>query len=305
MGRRLVIILGPTAVGKTDYSIEMALRYGSPVISCDSRQIYKEMSIGTAVPSPDQLAAVKHYFIHSHSVTQLYTAGKYEVEALELIDRLFNEGHETLVMTGGSGFYVDALVDGLDDFPSADLQLRSELTSRLKEEGVEALRLELKALDPESYASIDIANGQRVVRALEVCLMTGKPFSSFKTSSRKKRDFEIEKIGLTRPRDVLYDRINRRVVQMVDDGLVDEVRSLTEYRDLAALQTVGYKEIFDWFDYLDGKVSTEGWGPTTPGDGPVTSLDRAIELIQRNTRRYAKRQLSYWGRDKEIKWLDF
>lgn len=304
MGRRLVIILGPTAVGKTDYSIEMSLRYGSPVISCDSRQIYKEMSIGTAVPSPDQLAAVKHYFIHSHSVTQLYTAGKYEVEALELIDRLFNEGHETLVMAGGSGFYVDALVDGLDDFPSADLQLRSELTSRLKEEGVEALRLELKALDPESYASIDIANGQRVVRALEVCLMTGKPFSSFKTSSRKKRDFEIEKIGLTRPRDVLYDRINRRVVQMVDDGLVDEVRSLTEYRDLAALKTVGYKEIFDWFDYEAGLVSTEGWGPTSPGDGPVTSLERAVELIQRNTRHYAKRQLSYWGRDKAIKWME-
>ncbi len=304
MGRRLVIILGPTAVGKTDYSIEMALRYGSPVISCDSRQIYKEMSIGTAVPSPDQLAAVKHYFIHSHSVTQLYTAGKYEVEALELIDRLFNEGHETLVMAGGSGFYVDALVDGLDDFPSADLQLRSELTSRLKEEGVEALRLELKALDPESYASIDIANGQRVVRALEVCLMTGKPFSSFKTSSHKKRDFEIEKIGLTRPRDVLYDRINRRVVQMVDDGLVDEVRSLTEYRDLAALKTVGYKEIFDWFDYEAGLVSTEGWGPTSPGDGPVTSLERAVELIQRNTRHYAKRQLSYWGRDKDIKWME-
>lgn len=304
MGRRLVIILGPTAVGKTDYSIEMALRYGSPVISCDSRQIYKEMSIGTAVPSPDQLAAVKHYFIHSHSVTQLYTAGKYEVEALELIDRLFNEGHETLVMAGGSGFYVDALVDGLDDFPSADLQLRSELTSRLKEEGVEALRLELKALDPESYASIDIANGQRVVRALEVCLMTGKPFSSFKTSSRKKRDFEIEKIGLTRPRDVLYDRINRRVVQMIDEGLVDEVRSLTEYRDLAALKTVGYKEIFDWFDYEAGLVSTEGWGPTSPGDGPVTSLERAVELIQRNTRHYAKRQLSYWGRDKAIKWIE-
>jgi len=262
------------------------------------------MSIGTAVPSPDQLAAVKHYFIHSHSVTQLYTAGKYEVEALELIDRLFSEGHETLVMAGGSGFYVDALVDGLDDFPSADLQLRSELTSRLKEEGVEALRLELKALDPESYASIDIANGQRVVRALEVCLMTGKPFSSFKTSSRKKRDFEIEKIGLTRPRDVLYDRINRRVVQMVDDGLVDEVRSLTEYRDLAALKTVGYKEIFDWFDYEAGLVSTEGWGPTSPGDGPVTSLERAVELIQRNTRHYAKRQLSYWGRDKDIKWIE-
>ena len=303
-GRKLIIILGPTAVGKTDYSIETALRYGSPVISCDSRQIYKEMSIGTAVPDASQLAAVKHYFIHSHTVTELYTAGKYEIEALDLINRLFDEGHETLVMAGGSGFYVDALVNGLDDFPSADLQLRTELTSRLETEGLEALRLELKALDPESYDSIDIANGQRVVRALEVCLMTGKPFSSFKTASRKSRDFEIEKIGLTRPRDILYDRINRRVLQMVDDGLVEEVRSLVQYRDLAALKTVGYKEIFDWFDYEAGLVSAEGFGPTTPGDGPVTSLDRAIELIQRNTRRYAKRQMSYWGRDKDIRWLE-
>ena len=302
--RKLIIILGPTAVGKTDYSIEAALRYGSPVISCDSRQIYKEMSIGTAVPDASQLAAVKHYFIHSHTVTELYTAGKYEIEALELINRLFEEGHETLVMAGGSGFYVDALVNGLDDFPSADLQLRSELTSRLETEGVEALRMELKALDPDSYAAIDIANGQRVVRALEVCLMTGKPFSSFKTSSRKSRDFKIEKIGLTRPRDVLYDRINRRVLDMIDDGLVEEVRSLMQYRDLAALKTVGYKEIFDWFDFEAGLVSSDGFGPTTPGDGPVTSLDRAIELIQRNTRRYAKRQMSYWGRDKDIRWIE-
>ena len=301
--KKLLIILGPTAVGKTDYSIETALRYGSPVISCDSRQIYKEMTIGTAVPSAEQLAAVQHYFIHSHTVTQLYTAGKYELEALELINRLFAEGHETLVMAGGSGFYVDALVNGLDDFPSADLKLRGELMARLQEEGVEALRLELKALDPESYATIDIANGQRVVRALEVCLMTGRPFSSFKTAARKSRDFEIEKIGLVRPREVLYDRINRRVIQMIDDGLVEEVRSLTQYRDLAALQTVGYKEIFDWFDYQDGKVSAEGWTPQTPGDGPVTTLDRAIELIQRNTRHYAKRQLSYWNRDKSIRWL--
>jgi len=284
--KKLKIILGPTAVGKTDYSIETALRYGSPVISCDSRQIYKEMTIGTAVPSAEQLAAVQHYFIHSHTVTELYTAGKYELEALELINRLFEEGHDTLVMAGGSGFYVDALVNGLDDFPSADLQLRGELMARLQEEGVESLRLELKALDPESYETIDIANGQRVVRALEVCLMTGRPFSSFKTASRKSRDFEIEKIGLVRPREVLYDRINRRVIQMIDDGLVDEVRSLTQYRDLAALQTVGYKEIFDWFD------------------GTTDSLNRAVELIQRNTRHYAKRQLSYWNRDKDIRWIE-
>ena len=304
MNKKLIIILGPTAVGKTDYSIEMALKHESPIISCDSRQIYKEMTIGTAVPSAEQLSAVQHYFIHSHTVEQLYTAGKYELEALELINRLFDEGHDTLVMAGGSGFYVDALVNGLDDFPSADLKLRDELMTRLREEGVESLRLDLQKLDPESYATIDVANGQRVVRALEVCLMTGRPFSSFKTNQLKKRDFEIEKIGLTRPRDVLYDRINRRVIQMIDEGLVDEVRSLTQYRDLAALQTVGYKEIFDWFDFQEGRVTTEGWTPTTPGDGPVTSLDRAVELIQRNTRHYAKRQLSYWKRDSDIHWLE-
>ena len=304
MTKRLIIILGPTAVGKTDYSIETALRYDSPIISCDSRQIYKEMSIGTAVPSAEQLSAVQHYFIHSHTVTQLYTAGRYELEALDLINRLFAKGHDTLVMAGGSGFYIDALVNGLDDFPAADQDLRNELMGRLKNEGVESLRMELKALDPESYASIDIANGQRVVRALEVCLMTGRPFSSFKTNASRKRDFEIEKIGLTRPRDVLYDRINRRVIRMVDDGLVDEVRSLMAYRDLTALQTVGYKEIFDWFDYEAGLVTADGWGPTSPGDGPVTSLERAVELIQRNTRRYAKRQLTYWGRDKDIRWME-
>lgn len=301
---KLIIILGPTAVGKTDFSIEKALKYDSPIISCDSRQIYKEMSIGTAIPSASQLSAVKHYFIHSHTVEELYTAGKYEVEALALIEKLFAQGHNTLVMTGGSGFYIDALCRGLDDFPEADLKLREELTRRLEEEGVESLRVELKRLDPETYHEIDIANGQRVVRALEVCIMTGKPFSSFKTESPKKRNFEIQKIGLNRPREILYERINRRVYQMIDEGLVDEVRSLVKYRDLAALQTVGYKEIFAWFDYMEGKVPTEDWGPTSPGDGPVTTLDRAIELIQRNTRRYAKRQLSYWARDPEITWIN-
>lgn len=285
MGRKLVIVLGPTAVGKTDFSIELALKCGSPVISCDSRQIFREMTIGTAVPSASQLAAVKHYFIHSHSVTDNYTAGRYEIEALELIGRLFAEGHETLVMAGGSGFYIDAVCKGLDDFPPADQELRAALSERLRTEGVESLRLDLKRLDPESYESIDIANGQRVVRALEVCLMTGRKFSSFKTATVKKRDFEIEKIGLTRPRDVLYDRINRRVLQMADDGLVDEVRSLVPYRSLPALQTVGYREIFD---YLDGSIS----------------LERAVELIQRNTRHYAKRQLTWWARDPEIRWIN-
>lgn len=285
MKRKLVIVLGPTAVGKTDYSIELALKYGSPVISCDSRQIYREMSIGTAVPSASQLAAVKHYFIRSHSVTVPYTAGKYEIEALSLIGRLFSEGHETLVMAGGSGFYIDAVCKGLDDFPPADQELRATLTARLKAEGVESLRLDLKRLDPESYATIDIANGQRVVRALEVCLMTGRKFSSFKTSTIKKRDFEVEKIGLTRPRDVLYGRINHRVSAMLEDGLVEEVRSLIPYRDLPALQTVGYREIFE---FLDGSIS----------------LERAAELVRRNTRHYAKRQMTWWGRDKDIRWTE-
>ena len=285
MGRKLIIILGPTAVGKTEYSIKEALKYGSPVISCDSRQIYREMTIGTAVPDPEQLSAVRHYFIHSHSAQNLYSAGKYEVEAMALVERLFEEGHDTLVMAGGSGFYIDAFCRGLDDFPPVDMELRNSLNSRLMEEGVESLRLDLKRLDPDSYASIDIANGQRVVRALEVCLSSGRPFSSFKTSPSRKRSFEIEKIGLSRPRDVLYDRINRRVLQMLDSGLVDEVRSLSGLRSLPALNTVGYKEIFQ---YLDGDIT----------------LPRAVELIQRNTRHYARKQLIYWSRDPDIAWKE-
>lgn len=285
-GKRLVIVLGPTAVGKTDYSISLAQKYGSPIISCDSRQIYREMSIGTAVPDKDQLALVTHYFIHSHSVENLYTAGKYEVEALKLINELFEEGRDTLVMCGGSGFYIDALVNGLDDFPKTDMNLRSELSSILRAEGVRPLAERLRELDPATCAVIDMSNGQRVLRALEVCLVSGRPFSSFKTNSIKKRDFQVEKIGLLRPREELYRRIDKRVLKMIDDGLVEEVRSLEKYRDLPALQTVGYKEIFDWFD------------------GSVNTLDRAVELIQRNTRHYAKRQLSYFRRDPSVRWIE-
>lgn len=285
-GKRLVIVLGPTAVGKTDYSISLAQKYGSPIISCDSRQIYREMSIGTAVPDKDQLALVTHYFIHSHSVENLYTAGKYEVEALKLINELFEEGRDTLVMCGGSGFYIDALVNGLDDFPKTDMNLRSELSSILRAEGVRPLAERLRELDPATCAVIDMSNGQRVLRALEVCLVSGRPFSSFKTNSIKKRDFQVEKIGLLRPREELYRRIDKRVLKMIDEGLVEEVRSLEKYRDLPALQTVGYKEIFDWFD------------------GTVNTLDRAVELIQRNTRHYAKRQLSYFRRDPSVRWIE-
>ena len=285
MRKKLLVIAGPTAVGKTDYSIEAALRCGSPVISCDSRQIYKEMTIGTAVPDASQLAAVKHYFIHSISVLDAYSSGQYEIDALALMDKLFSEGHETLVMAGGSGFYIDAVCKGLDNLPVPPPELREELTRRVREEGVEALANELKRLDPDAWKAIDIKNGQRVVRALETIIVSGRSFTEFKLAEPRKRDFEIEKICLTRPRDVIYDRIDRRVLQMIDEGLVEEVRSLEKYRNLPALQTVGYKEIFG---YLDGNYS----------------LDEAIRLIQRNTRHYAKKQLTWWKRDNAIKWID-
>ena len=257
MRRKLIVIAGPTAVGKTDYSIEVALKYGSPVISCDSRQIYKEMTIGTAVPDASQLAAVKHYFIHSISIHEPYSSGQYEIDALALINKLFDEGHETLVMAGGSGFYVNAVCNGLDALPVPPPELRESLTRRVREEGVNALAQELRRLDPKSWEAIDINNGQRVVRALETFLVSGRSFTEFKLEQPKKRDFDIEKICLTRPRDVLYDRIGRRVL----------------------------KEIFD---HLDGNIS----------------MDESIRLIQRNTRHYAKKQLTWWKRDPDVRWID-
>lgn len=285
MSRRLLIILGPTAVGKTDYSISKALEYGSPVISCDSRQIFMNMSIGTAAPSASQLAAVKHYFIQTVPVTQAYTAGDYELDAVALAERLFEEGHETLVMTGGSMFYIDAVCNGLDNLPDGDPGLRAELWKRHGEEGVETLAEELRSKDPLTYSQIDIRNSQRVIRALEVCIVSGRPFSSFKTGGRRSRAFQIEKVGLTRPREELYSRIDRRVLNMMDEGLVEEARSLLPYRNCQALQTVGYKEVFE---YLDNKIP----------------LEEAVRLIQRNTRHYAKKQLTWWRRDPDIKWID-
>ena len=252
MPRRLVIILGPTAVGKTEFSVRKALEYGSPIISCD--------------------------------VTQAYTAGDYERDALSLIDTLFEEGHDTLVMTGGSMFYIDAVCEGLDDLPDGDPQLRKALWERVDSEGLESLLKELETKDPLTYSRIDKKNSQRVVRALEVCLVSGRPLSLFK-SGGKKRDFEIEKIGLTRPREELYSRIDKRVLSMIDAGLEDEVRSLLPYRDLQALQTVGYKEMFD---YLDRKIP----------------LEEAVRLIQRNTRHYAKKQMTWWRRDSTVHWTE-
>lgn len=302
MEKVLKIILGPTAVGKTAYAINLARQIGSPVINCDSRQIFKEMTIGTAVPSKEQLAEVRHYFIQTKSITEHYAAGQYEIDALKLLEELFKT-HDHLVMCGGSGLYIDAVCNGLDAFPEPDMELRDSLNRRLQEEGLEALRYQLKQVDPESYETIDIANPQRVVRALEVTIQTGRKYSDWKTGNettgpealpKKERPFRIEKIGLAMDREKLYDRINRRVEKMMEDGLLDEVRALDRFRykgnvfcpdlnHIPPLRTVGYRELFD---YLDGK----------------TDLDSAVEDIKRNTRRYAKRQMSYWGRDKSIKW---
>ena len=282
--RRVEIILGPTASGKTAYSIQKALEYGCPIINCDSRQLYKGMTIGTAVPSEEELAAVPHYFIQTLPVDAVYTAGKYEVDALKLVEELFARGHETLIMTGGSMLYIDAFCYGLDNFPEVPMLLREQLMDCLRTEGVETLARQLRELDPETAEEIDMSNGQRVVRALEVCLYTGEPFSSFKSRSFKERPFEIVKTGLDVPREELYRRIDKRVLDMMDRGLLEEVKSLLPYRNCPALQTVGYKELFD---YLDGK----------------TTLDEAVRLIQRNTRHYAKRQLTWWRRDTTINWL--
>ena len=279
----LHIILGPTAVGKSDYAVAEALRVGSPVVSCDSRQFYRELRIGTARPSEAQLAAVRHYFIADRSVTEPCSAGAFELEALALLEQLFRD-HDTVVMAGGSGLYIDALCNGLDDFPEADPVLRAELSRRLREEGVAALRTELRILDPASYAAIDPANGQRIVRALEVTIGTGRPYSDWKTHSAKQRPFTIVKTGLKRPRPELYARIDARVDAMLEEGLVEEARSLLPHRDLPALNTVGYKELFGYFD---GEYD----------------LAEAVRLIKRNTRHYAKKQMTWGGRQPEINWI--
>ena len=284
MKRRLVIVTGPTAAGKTPLAISLARRYSSPVISCDSRQIYKEMTIGTAVPDASQLSAVKHYFIQTVSVTEEYTAGRYEAEAMDLVERLFDEGRDTLVMCGGSGFYIDAVCKGLDNVPDADPELRRSLGERIAAEGVESLWMDLRRMDPVAYSTIDLQNPARVLRAVEVCLLSGRPYSSFKLQEPKKRDFEVEKLVVSVPREELYARIDARVDKMMEDGLLDEVRSLLPYRSLTALQTVGYKELFA---YLDGAVS----------------LDEAVGRIKSNTRRYARKQLTWWRRDPEAQWL--
>jgi len=283
MDKTLVVLLGPTGVGKTDLSIDLAKSFGTSIVSCDSRQIYREMKIGTAVPSEQQLAAVPHFFIRTLSVNAYYNSWQFEQQALEKIHEL-HEKQKVVVMAGGSMMYIDAVCKGIDDIPTIDPALRQSLMNRYEEEGLESIRLQLKQLDPVFYEQVDLNNAKRVLHAVEVCLMAGVPYSSLRTNVAKDRGFRIIKIGLMREKEELYDRINRRVDQMLQNGLMEEARSLYPYREYNALNTVGYKE---WLDFFDGKIDEA----------------EAIRLIKRNSRRYAKKQLSWFRRDGEIRWF--
>ncbi|MGZ4057100.1 MAG: tRNA (adenosine(37)-N6)-dimethylallyltransferase MiaA [Bacteroidia bacterium] len=280
----LIVIAGPTAIGKTALSIAIAKTFNSPVLSADSRQFFKEMSIGTAKPSINEMHGVPHYFIDSHSVTDEYNVGKYETEAISLLDDLFKD-HETVILVGGSGLYIDAVCKGFDELPEADAEIRTKIKTLFETEGLEGLQDLLKKLDPEYYNKVDQNNPQRMSRALEVCLTTGLPYSILREGKVKKRNFNSIKIGLNTSREILYERINLRVDNMIQKGLIEEVKSLQAFKHLNALQTVGYKELFD---YLDNK----------------TDLSTAVNSIKQNTRRFAKRQLTWFRRDEEIKWFE-
>ncbi|MEG1760053.1 MAG: tRNA (adenosine(37)-N6)-dimethylallyltransferase MiaA [Alistipes sp.] len=281
--RRLIVIVGATGSGKTDLSIRIAQHYAAPILSTDSRQVFRGMPIGTAQPSVAQLQAVDHYFIASHELTDDFNCGAYEEQALTRLEQLF-ETHPFVVAVGGSGLYVQALCKGMDTLPAVDAQLRAALGNRLKTEGLASLVAQLKDLDPAFYAVVDRNNPARVLRALEVCLQTGVPYSAQRTGAPRTRDFDTVKIGIDVPREELYDRINRRVDEMLARGLEDEVRRLYPYKHLNALQTVGYKELFAW---MDGEITYE----------------EAVELIKRNSRRYAKRQMTWFRRDTQIRWF--
>lgn len=279
----MLVIVGPTGCGKTDLSIRLARHYKAPILSTDSRQLYRGMPIGTAQPTEDQLQEAEHHFIASHDITENLSCGEYEVLALERLRKLFAL-HDWVIAVGGSGLYIQALCEGMDDLPRAEVTLRTELTERLQREGVAVLAEQLRELDPVYYESVDRNNPARVLRGLEVCLQTGRPFSEQRTGVRRERNFRIIKIGVTLPREELYVRIDRRVEAMMAAGLEAEARALYPYRELNSLQTVGYRELFDHFD---GSISRE----------------TAVELIKRNSRRYAKRQMTWFRRDSEIRWF--
>lgn len=278
--KTLVVILGPTGIGKTDLSIEIAKALGADIISCDSRQMYRELKIGTAAPEQEQLNQVQHHFIGNLSIHDYYNASIFEEQSMVLLESLF-ENQKFAVMAGGSGMYADALVKGIDDLPNADENIRQDLKNQYAEKGLDWLQERLKQVDPEYYNNSDVFNAKRVLKALEIFEMTGKPYSEFRTAQVKERPFNIIQIGLTMDRDKLYDRINLRVDLMLEAGLIEEAKQFYDFKHLNSLNTVGYKELYGHFD---GEYD----------------LDEAIRLIKRNSRRYAKRQMTWWNRDKSI-----
>jgi tRNA dimethylallyltransferase len=283
MNKFMIVLLGPTGVGKTDVSIDLARHFKCEIISADSRQFFTEMRIGTAVPSELQLETIRHHFIRFLSINDYYSSSLFERDVLNLLNDQFSKTN-IILMSGGSGMYINAVCEGIDDIPDVDPFIRNKYINKYKEEGIEGLRVALKFLDPEHYSKVDLKNYKRIIRALEICETTGRPYSSFLKKQKRERDFGIIKIGLERPREDLYKRINSRVDEMIDQGLEDEARKLYNFRNLNALNSVGYKELFDVFD-------------------GIISREKAKELIKRNTRRYAKRQMTWWAKDKEIRWF--
>ena len=279
----LIILLGPTGIGKTELSLRIAERLQTEIISCDSRQFFRELKIGTAAPTGEQLQRVPHHLVGMLSITDYYSAGRFEMDALRKLDELF-QTHDSVLMTGGSMLYIDAVCKGIDDIPDVDRELREELLHRYQQEGIENIRAELKILDPEYYQIVDQKNHKRIIHALEICLMSGRPYSSYRKESAKNRPFKILKIGLNMPREELYERINRRVDSMFENGLLEEAKRLYPHKNLNSLNTVGYKELFEYFD--------GNW-----------TLDFARNMIKQNSRRYAKKQLSWFNRDEEIHWF--
>jgi tRNA dimethylallyltransferase len=279
----LIVLLGPTGVGKTNISLEISQKFNAPIISSDSRQFYRELKTGTAAPTEKELAQAKHYFIGTHSIHDEYNAGQYEQDVIHLLDELFLT-HSVVMLVGGSMMYVDAVCNGMDDLPTITDVVRNQWLKIYEKEGLEYIQQELQKLDPEHYKSVDLKNYKRVLHALEICTMTGKTYSEQRTGVRKERKFNILKIGLNRPRPELYERINQRVDVMMDDGLLEEARQYYSFKHLNTLNTVGYKELYQ---YMDGELT----------------LDEAVQKIKQDSRRYAKRQLTWFNRDKEVNWF--
>jgi tRNA dimethylallyltransferase len=276
-------LLGPTGVGKTEISLQLASAFACPIVSSDSRQFYRELKIGTAAPTPSELARATHYFIGSHSIFDTYNAGEYETDVMLLLEKLFQE-NDVVMLVGGSMMYIDAVCDGIDDIPTVDEETRNYWKNIYAEKGLDYIQNELKRLDPVHFEEVDFMNPKRILHALEICSITGKPYSDFRTGTKKERPFNILKIGLNRPRPELYERINARVIKMLEDGLIEEAKLFYEHRHLNTLNTVGYKELFEYF--------AGNW-----------TLDFAVNMIQQNSRRYAKRQMTWFNRDKEINWF--